>query len=129
MNILLWKLFCQILSCKWISHFVTSQTFLQVRWSKRLSCQADLHTVSRCHTRGESEDHTSDEVRKKGFTLALEPRADVTRSPKQWYQWPHEKDWCPPKIKKNKTTTTTKRTCLFDYLLCLERQIMKVNQS
>ena len=33
-------------------------------------------------------------------TLALKPRADITRSPKQGYQWPHKKDMCPPKIKK-----------------------------
>ena len=35
--------------------------------------------------------------------LALKSRGDVTRSPKQGYQWPHEKDLCPPKIflKKN----------------------------
>ena len=35
---------------------------------------------------------------KKGSTLALKPRVDVTRSPKQGYQWPHERDLCPPKI-------------------------------
>ena len=45
-----------------------------------------LYTVSRCCTRGESEDHTSKKAC-KGFTLALKPRADVTRSPKQGYQW------------------------------------------
>ena len=33
-------------------------------------------------------------------TLALKPRADVTRSPKQGYQRPHKKDLCPPKLKK-----------------------------
>ena len=33
-------------------------------------------------------------------TLALKPRADVTRSPRQGYQWPHKKDLCPPKIFK-----------------------------
>ena len=27
----------------------------------------------------------------------MKPRADVTRSPKQGYQWPHQKDLCPPK--------------------------------
>ena len=32
-------------------------------------------------------------------TLALKPRADVTKSPIKGYQWPHKKDWCPPKIK------------------------------
>ena len=53
------------------------------------------YTVSRCHNRGESEDHSS-EKGYKGSTLALKPRADVTRGPKQGYQWPHEKDLCPP---------------------------------
>ena len=32
------------------------------------------------------------ESMQKESTLALKPRADVTRSPKQGYQWPHEKD-------------------------------------
>ena len=35
---------------------------------------------------------------KTGSTLALKPRADVTRSLKQGYQWPHEKDLCPLKM-------------------------------
>ena len=35
-------------------------------------------------------------------TLALKPRADVTRSPKQGYQWPNKKDMCPPKNFKKK---------------------------
>ena len=36
-------------------------------------------------------------------TLALKPKEDITRSPKQGYQWPHKKDLCPPKLKtKNK---------------------------
>ena len=52
-------------------------------------------SVSRCFTRGESEEsiaqsrkHTS-----KRSTLALKLRADITRSPKQW---PHKNDSCPP---------------------------------
>ena len=28
-------------------------------------------------------------------------RGDVTRSPKQGYQWPHKKDICPPKKTRN----------------------------
>ena len=39
--------------------------------------------------------HTSE-----GSTLALKPRGDIIRSPKQGYQWPHKEDSCPPKIKK-----------------------------
>ena len=39
---------------------------------------------------------------KKGSSIALKPRADVTRSPKRGYQWPDKKDFCPSKIlKKN----------------------------
>ena len=41
--------------------------------------------------------HAGDKAHKRGITLALKPRGDVTRSPKQGYQWPHEKDLCPPK--------------------------------
>ena len=81
------------------------QTCLWVHGLKRLSCHADLYTVSRCCNRGESEDHTSEKACKKGSTLALKPRADVTRSPKQGYRWPHEKELGPPKNfnkKKNK---------------------------
>ena len=33
-------------------------------------------------------------------TLALKPTGDVTRSPKQGYQWPNKMDLCPPKITK-----------------------------
>ena len=31
-------------------------------------------------------------------TLALKLRGDVTRSPKQGYQWPQKMDMCPTKI-------------------------------
>ena len=62
---------------------------------ERLSCHADPHTVSRCCTRCESEDYTSEKACKES-TLALKPRADVTRSPKEGHQWLHEKDLCPP---------------------------------
>ena len=31
-------------------------------------------------------------------TLTLKPRADVTRSPEQWYHWPHKKGWSAPKF-------------------------------
>ena len=40
-----------------------------------------------------------------GDSLALKPRADITRSPKQGYQWPHEKDLSLPKILLKKGTS------------------------
>ena len=42
--------------------------------------------VSRCHTRGESEDHIGEKTGKQGSPLASKSSADVTRSPKQGYQ-------------------------------------------
>ena len=49
-------------------------------------------------------------VRIRLLTLALKPRGDVTRSPKQGYQWPHKKDLCPPKIKKTGMHSSRMRT-------------------
>ena len=72
-------------------------THLQIHGSKRFSYHVDLYTVDRCHTRGESEDHTSKKACKES-TLALKPSADITRSPKQGYQWPYERHLCPPKF-------------------------------
>ena len=45
------------------------------------------------------------QVRK--HTRDSKPRADVTRSPKQEYQWAHKKDLCSP-IKKKKNHTKGK---------------------
>ena len=44
--------------------------------------------------------HIGEEVRKQGIHLALKPRADITRNPKQGCKWLHKKDMCTPKIKK-----------------------------
>ena len=86
-------------------------TSLQVHASKRLGCNADFYTVSRC----ESEDHTDEKAHKKGSTLAFKSRADVTRSPKQGYQWPHEKN---SKILKELITRFDKDS-LFTFLMPL----------
>ena len=47
--------------------------------------------------------HRQESMKRKKSTLALKPRAYVTRSPKQGYQWPQEKDLCPPKIFQKKS--------------------------
>ena len=50
------------------------------------------HIHRRCHTRGESQGIYTmyASVNHEGSTLALKPR-DVTRSPKQGYQWSHKR--------------------------------------
>ena len=52
---------------------------------------------------GESEDHMCDKAG-KGSSLVLKPGADITRSPKQEYQWSHKKDICPPNLFLKKVT-------------------------
>ena len=49
------------------------------------------------------------------LTLALKPREDVTRSPKQGYQWRHKKDLCAPIFfkKKKERNQVVHKTCNF----------------
>ena len=75
-------------------------------WKRWLSCHAGHQEFGRCHTRGKSQGTCNLTCmpplssNKAVPTLALKPRGDITRSPKQGYQWPHKKDSCPAKIKK-----------------------------
>ena len=55
---------------------------LHQRWFWRIHCT--LHTGK-------------ESTQARGSTLALKSRVDITRSPKQGYQWPHKKDWYAPK--------------------------------
>ena len=56
----------------------------------------------------------SKNARKRGIQPAFETQADIIRSPKRGYQWPHKKDLCPPNCfffpktieKKNPLTQT-----------------------
>ena len=57
--------------------------------------------IDRCPTRSESEESIMVRpwsMQVKGTTLALKPRADISRSLKQGYRWSHKNDWCPPEI-------------------------------
>ena len=54
--------------------------------------------VTKINKESAFEDCTGEKARKKGSTLALKPRVDVTKSPKQGFQWPQEKDFRPPKM-------------------------------
>ena len=49
----------------------------------------------------------------KRFTLALKPRGDITRSPKQGYQWPNKKEkiFIPKKLIKFKVIFYTNKVC------------------
>ena len=71
-------------------------------YGEATSCHAGCQEVGRCCTRGESREHIShmppSKVKIRLPTLVLKPRENITRSPKQGYQWPHKKDLCPPNI-------------------------------
>ena len=56
------------------------------------------------------------------FTMALKPRADGTRSPKQGHQWLHKKDLYPPNIFIRKRT-------LFEFLSEVPETNNKIKQQ
>ena len=61
------------------------------------------------------------QVRKqaKGSNLDFKPRAVLTISPIQGYQWPHKKDLCPPKIYLRKKMMMMMKGYLLAKLLSL----------
>ena len=102
------------------------QILMHVRGSRASHAVYSAYTVythiggkGRCRTRGESEGSV---VRRRGSTqarestLALKPRADITRSPKQGYQWPREKDMLSYKVFKKKKKKKKKILLLFSSL-------------
>ena len=63
--------------------------------AKVIGCYAGIIHWQRCHTRGESQrtyiSHMlPPSANKAEPTLALKPRGDITRSPKEGYQCPHK---------------------------------------
>ena len=78
--------------------------------TKRFACLSDLHTGSRYCTRGGSEDCTGEKACKES-TLVLKPRANVTRSLKQGYQWPPKRTYVIQKFDKKPRTAIRKDHC------------------
>ena len=84
-------------------------------------------------TRGESEEsvvYRQENIQARESNLILKPREDVTRSPKQGYQWPHKKDWCSPKISITKTISSysddhfLRNQCLMPQNWCDRRDVV-----
>ena len=75
-------------------------------WKRWLHCHAGCQEVSRCHTRGESQGMCNVthmpplSSNKAEPTLALKPRGDVTRSPKQGISGPTKRTHVLLKLKK-----------------------------
>ena len=91
-------------------------------WKRWLSCHAGRQEVGRCHTRGESQGMCNIthmpglSTNKAEPTLALKPRGDITRSPKQGYQWPPKKGrMSSKKILKKKKNKIKLFTIAIDY--------------
>ena len=63
-------------------------------WLKRLCCHTGCQEVSRCCTRGESENSKCRQARDPPWLW----KTTHTSLEVKKYQWPHKKDWCPPKI-------------------------------
>ena len=86
----------------------------------------------RCCARGESEEsvvHRRGSTQARESTLALKPMADVTRSPKPGYQWPHKKDLCPTKILKKQLAVDDFVTFSSNFSNCLHGWKTNISQS
>ena len=70
-----------------------------------MGCHVGRQEVSSCGTRPEFQGMYItlflNQVQIRLLTLALKPRGDVTRSPKQWYQWPNKRTCVHQKCKKS----------------------------
>ena len=69
--------------------------------------------------------YASIKVRIRLPTLALKPRGDVTRSPKQEYQWSHKKDSCPTKILK-KSLSYVCSIAIYFFCSVLQRKFLVI---
>ena len=71
-------------------------------WGKRLAAMLVIYTSRGVAPEVNLREHISrmppQSSNKAEPTLALKPREDVTRSPKQGYQWPQKMDMCPTKF-------------------------------
>ena len=94
---------------------------------KATGCYAGIMHWQRCHTRGESQGtyitYASAKSNKAEPTLAFKPRGDITRSPKQGYQY-----LCPTKIlKKNeKKEMWKRRKCLAIFISLIDFQEVNI---
>ena len=87
------------------------QTHLQVRGSKRLSCHADFYTVSRCHTRGQSQEF-----------IACRQQSTQVRDP-PWLWNPGE---TLPEVQNRGISGPTKRSYVLQKLLKILKKIFSL---
>ena len=93
-------------------------------WGRRLAAILALYTGKGVTPEVNLRKHISctppQSSNKAEPTVALKPRGDVTISPKQGYQWPHKKDFCPPKILKIKVQSKIEGRSTGQKLNCVQ---------
>ena len=82
-----------------IQHPTSAETHM---WGKQLAAMLAIYTGRGVAPELNLQEHIShmppQSSNKAEPTLALKRRGDITRSPKQGYQWPQKMDMCPTKI-------------------------------
>ena len=73
-------------------------------WGRRLAAMLTVYTgvAPEVNLRERILRTPTPSANKEELTLALKPRGDITRSPKQGYQWPHKRTCVQQKLKKKK---------------------------
>ena len=93
-----------------IWHPTSAETYM---WGKPLAAMLAIYTSRGVTQEVNLREHISctppQSSNKAEPTLALKPRGDVTRSPKQEYQWPQKWACVQQKFKKKKKKITLER--------------------
>ena len=112
-------------------------------WAKWNQCHKLIAEVSRCHTRGESEEfiacrwestqvrdppsfETQGRCHQKSKTgVSVKPRADVTKKSKTGYLWNPEQT--SPEVQNRAISDPTKRICILQKSFAFALQSLSVN--
>ena len=97
------------------------RTRLQVCWSKRLGCHADLYTVSRCRSRGESQEYIA---RRRQCMHARDPpwlwnSGETSPEVRNSISGPTKRTYVLQKFKRKHATLNCWKTIHIRILLCL----------
>ena len=103
-------------------------------WGRQLAVMLALYTSKGVAPEVNLREHISrtwppPSANKAEPTLALQPRGDFTRSPKQGYQWPHKWICVQEKLKKKKDLRVCEVVLVYDVTLFFLQTISHIQSS
>ena len=110
----------------WLSYSLYSQQVLRHRWIWRIAYRQERVQARKSHPDFEIQGRSH---QKSKTGVSVKPRADVTRSPKQGYQWSHKKDLCPPICFFKNHLVSTVKYCSFKLQVTVMHRVPSKNNN